>query len=459
MFGGSHIGGAAATGGGLFGAAPIAPLAAGGINHHAQLVQFYQQVAPAKVAGVAQTLAKYQGKEMQMWAGLFKKYNIPQAQHQIILGTAQQGAAAGGFGAATNSMGATGGFGASSGFGTPAATGFGGISSPQQAGGFGQQAPLAGFGQSSGLSGGFGTSGSTWGAPAAAGAAKTDDTAAPVAAAGGGLFGAAAAGGGLGGFGAAAPAAGGMFGGAAAAPAAGGMFGGAPVAAATGGGLLGAAPAAAEGGVGAAPAAVLPDVESMGVVTDRGWRLYWLGKVALCWGCDHEDTDSLYPIDYTHQLALRLQQIAELYSLQLVPASDIGSELPALLSSHSQLALTGFAGPATNTATQGLCGSNMKWPAASSSTGQHHYTVQRVYESLIKASQFATLLHRLQAHDPSLTVVQCHSGSTPEQIMHEPGGVAAGGGMFGGAQTCPRFVEGIDLGNLRAEMLADVSLE
>ena len=78
--------------------------------------------------------------------------------------------------------------------------------------------------------------------------------------------------------------------------------------------------------------------------------------------------------------------------------------------------------------------------------------LERAVADLSSISDWETLLHRLAAHDPSLTVVQCHSGSTPEQIM-QPGG-GGGGGLFGGG-----VVEGIDLDDAGAEMLADVSLE
>ena len=53
------------------------------------------------------------------------------------------------------------------------------------------------------------------------------------------------------------------------------------------------------------------------------------------------------------------------------------------------------------------------------------------------------ILNRLQAHDPSLTVVQCHNGSTPDQILS--------GGLFGDS------FQGVGLDDASAELLADVS--
>jgi len=122
------------------------------------LHQFYQEKNPSKVAEVDKLLAKYSGKEEQMFRNLAKKYQLDPSV----------------FGIAPGAPTSTSGFGspaATPGFGQPSTMGTGASPFGQNSGGFGQPSTLGGGGSSmlspkppgqtfgSGATAGFGASG------------------------------------------------------------------------------------------------------------------------------------------------------------------------------------------------------------------------------------------------------------------------------------------------------------
>lgn len=130
----------------------------GGVNYRELLVQFYQQHNPTKLSEVDKTLAKYRGKEQQLFANLGKKYNVPVPGG---LGGAVRPPGQASFGQASN-------LGAAPVFGNPSMPSFGGSSgggfgAPQQqssGGGFQQfsSSQTATFGGATNNTGGFGGS-------------------------------------------------------------------------------------------------------------------------------------------------------------------------------------------------------------------------------------------------------------------------------------------------------------
>jgi hypothetical protein len=164
------------------------------------LTQFYQQKNPTKLGEIDKVLAKYQGKEEQLFRNLAKKYQLDPS----VFGISSAPPAAGfgspapgptSFGQASTLGGGASPFGQSTGFGQPSKMGFGaaggassghtfgsGIGGGQGASSFGSlaQAPSpspfgapasGGFGAPAPASGGFGApapAGGGFGAPAPA---------------------------------------------------------------------------------------------------------------------------------------------------------------------------------------------------------------------------------------------------------------------------------------------------
>mmetsp|Transcript_25338 Transcript_25338/g.51551 ORF Transcript_25338/g.51551 Transcript_25338/m.51551 type:complete len:697 (+) Transcript_25338:154-2244(+) len=113
----------------------------GGRSPRDMLVSFYQTHNPSKVGEVDKALAKYAGKEEQMFLNLAKKYNVDPSMFGINMSAQAPAPAPNAFGV-PSSLGGTGGFGSSS----AGLSGFGAASVPSNT--FGSLA--------SGSSGGFG---------------------------------------------------------------------------------------------------------------------------------------------------------------------------------------------------------------------------------------------------------------------------------------------------------------
>ena len=122
---------------------------AGAVDYRSKLVTFYQQWNPSKLGQVDQTLAKYRGKETQLFAALLQKYpGATIAGVPGVGGAASTGFGQSGFGSATVQQSSSGGFGQ---------TGFGAQPSGLVGGGFGAASTFGGAAPASNSGGGFGS--------------------------------------------------------------------------------------------------------------------------------------------------------------------------------------------------------------------------------------------------------------------------------------------------------------